>query len=63
MNQLNQLNKEDEVNVKERLINTKAENVWKLGDYRSISTMLPHIFGIGVVMVALIPDQYLTQSL
>lgn len=43
MNQLNQLNKEDGVNVKERLINTKSENVWKLGDYRSISTMLPSI--------------------
>jgi len=40
---MNQLNKEDGVNVKERLINTKSENVWKLGDYRSISTMLPSI--------------------
>jgi protein-L-isoaspartate O-methyltransferase len=26
-----------------RHVNTKAENVWALGDYRSISTMLPPI--------------------
>ena len=34
------INKESE---KEKSVNTKAENVWKLGDYRSISTMLPPI--------------------
>lgn len=30
-------------NDKEKFVNTKIENVWKLGDYRSISTMLPPI--------------------
>ncbi len=35
---MSQINKESE---KEKSLNAKAENVWKLGDYRSISTMLP----------------------
>jgi len=37
---MSNINKESE---KEKSLNTKAENVWKLGDYRSISTMLPPI--------------------
>lgn len=37
---MNQTNRESE-NGKSS--NIKAENVWKLGDYRSISTMLPPI--------------------
>ena len=43
MSQLNLSNKENEASDKESLKNTKTENVWKLGDYRSISTMLPSI--------------------
>jgi SAM-dependent methyltransferase len=31
------------INQNEKSSNTKAENVWKLGDYRTISTMLPPI--------------------
>ena len=43
MSQLNLSNKENEASEKESLKNKKTENVWKLGDYRSISTMLPSI--------------------
>jgi len=43
MNQLDLSNKENEAGDKESLKYTKTENVWKLGDYRSISTMLPSI--------------------
>jgi len=43
MSQLNLSNKENEASEKESLKNTKIGNVWKLGDYRSISTMLPSI--------------------
>ena len=43
MNQLDLSNKENEASDKESLKYTKTENVWKLGDYRSISTMLPSI--------------------
>ena len=43
MNQLDLPNKENEASDKESLKYTKTENVWKLGDYRSISTMLPSI--------------------
>ena len=43
MSQLNLSNKENEASDKGGLKNTKTENVWKLGDYRSISTMLPSI--------------------
>jgi len=39
---MKQLNEESE-SAKETSLKTKAENVWKLGDYRSISTMLPPI--------------------
>lgn len=39
---MNQLNKESE-SEKEKSMNPKVENVWKLGDYRSISTMLTPI--------------------
>ena len=31
-------------NNREKSLNSKAENVWKLGDYGSISTMLPPIY-------------------
>jgi len=44
MSQLNLSNKENEASDKGSLKNTKIENVWKLGDYRSISTMLPSIY-------------------
>ena len=43
MSKLNLSNKENEASDKGGLKNTKTENVWKLGDYRSISTMLPSI--------------------
>ena len=43
MSQLDLSNKENEASDKGSLKNTKIENVWKLGDYRSISTMLPSI--------------------
>ena len=43
MSQLNLSNKENEASEKESLKKTKTENVWKLGDYRTISTMLPSI--------------------
>ena len=43
MSQLNLSNKENEAIDKGGLKNTKSGNVWKLGDYRSISTMLPSI--------------------
>lgn len=47
MSQLDLSNKENEANNiasdKGGLQNTKPVNVWKLGDYRSISTMLPSI--------------------
>ena len=47
MSQLDLSNKENEANNmagdKGGLKNTKPGNVWKLGDYRSISTMLPSI--------------------
>jgi SAM-dependent methyltransferase len=47
MSQLDLSNKENETNNiasdKGGLKNTKPGNVWKLGDYRSISTMLPSI--------------------
>ena len=43
MSQLDLSNKENEVIDKGGLKNTKSGNVWKLGDYRSISTMLPSI--------------------
>jgi len=43
MSQLNLSNKDNETNDKSGTQNTKAKNVWKLGDYRSISTMLPSI--------------------
>ena len=39
---MSQINNEWE-SEKEKTMNTKAENVWELGDYRSISTMLPPI--------------------
>ncbi|TVP39005.1 class I SAM-dependent methyltransferase [Candidatus Nitrosocosmicus arcticus] len=39
---MNQLNKESE-SEKENSMKPKAENVWELGDYRSISTMLSPI--------------------
>jgi SAM-dependent methyltransferase len=39
---MNKLNKDSE-REKEIPLNSKAENVWKLGDYRSISTMLPPV--------------------
>ena len=39
---MSQINNERE-SEKEKTMNTKAENVWELGDYRSISTMLPPI--------------------
>jgi SAM-dependent methyltransferase len=43
MSQLDLSNKENEAIDKGELKNTKSGNVWKLGDYRSISTMLPSI--------------------
>ncbi len=43
MSQLDLSNRKNEATDKESLQNTKTENVWKLGDYRSISTMLPSI--------------------
>ena len=43
MNQLDLSNKENAAGDKESLKYTKTENVWKLGDYRSISMMLPSI--------------------
>ena len=43
MSQLNLSNKENEAIDNGGLKNTKSGNVWKLGDYRSISTMLPSI--------------------
>jgi SAM-dependent methyltransferase len=43
MSQLDLSNKENEAIDKGGLKNTKSGNVWKLGDYRSISTMLPSI--------------------
>ena len=43
MSQLNLSNKENEASEKESLKKTKTENIWKLGDYRTISTMLPSI--------------------
>ena len=43
MSQINISNSEMEAGNKESMKNTKIGNVWKLGDYRSISTMLPSI--------------------
>ncbi len=43
MSQLDLSNKENEAIDNGGLKNTKSGNVWKLGDYRSISTMLPSI--------------------
>ncbi len=43
MSQLDLSYRKNEATDKESLQNTKTENVWKLGDYRSISTMLPSI--------------------
>ncbi len=43
MSQLDLSNKENEAIDKGELKNAKSGNVWKLGDYRSISTMLPSI--------------------
>lgn len=43
MNKLNGLKKKNELTVKERHLNMRTENVWTLGDYRSISTMLPPV--------------------
>ena len=43
MSQINLSNNEIEASNKEGIKNTKIGNVWKLGDYRSISTMLPSI--------------------
>ncbi|HKU83896.1 MAG TPA: class I SAM-dependent methyltransferase [Candidatus Nitrosocosmicus sp.] len=43
MSQINISNNEIEASNKESMKNTKIGNVWKLGDYRSISTMLPSI--------------------
>ena len=43
MSQINISNNEFEASNKESMKNTKIGNVWKLGDYRSISTMLPSI--------------------
>jgi len=43
MSQLDLSNKENEATDNGGLKNTKSGNVWKLGDYRSISTMLPSI--------------------
>lgn len=43
MTQINQINKEMVTNISEESKSGISENVWKLGDYRSISTMLPPI--------------------
>ena len=43
MSQINISNNEIEASNKDSMKNTKIGNVWKLGDYRSISTMLPSI--------------------
>ncbi len=43
MEQQNQTNKQNELGNKEKRMSTKTDNVWALGDYQSISTMLPPI--------------------
>lgn len=41
MAQINQISKQNTLNGKETQDTIKIENVWKLGDYRTVSTMLP----------------------
>lgn len=43
MNTLNQLKKENDILSQEKPTDTKTNNVWAMGDYQSISTMLPPI--------------------
>ena len=49
---MSQVNNERE-SEKEKSMNTKADNVWKLGDYRSISTMLPPISAHSVMSMGI----------
>ncbi len=40
---LNQINKHNKSSIEEKQMNVKTDNVWALGNYQSISTMLPPI--------------------